>query len=562
MKDKKDDFDLDSFGLGSLSDRYGHYGTEEDGSDDIRKGRSVDVTSMPVDDTDVFTETGSLFSDSAFDADGEDFPGKKSKKQKGEGFFKRNNHRNAKITALLLAILILLSAGGFMIYIYLATRSEGYGKSGLAFNDVDDDYLSDEELNYKAMGDVDEDTLNGYLKHWALNGGEKMHSKNVINVLLCGIDSEDGKAKEGRSDAMILVSVNKKRKTVTMVSFLRDSWSYMSLPNPDGTHYDYFFKMNAAYSYGGPATLIKTIENNFKIEIDEYISVDFVSFPKLIDAVGGVTVEVQDYEADFIRETSSQTDFPYGKAKLNGKQALIYSRIRHCDIDSDVSRTRRQRNVIKGLIASAKNATKGQLLNAFKQVSGYMSTGYSQSQVLRLIATAYSHNWMEFPMTELMLPNEDYVDRLSTYVGSQSAFVVDYALCAQKLQKALYGESNIILSEDRRSALSLVDNVDYPDDYDYSGSYSDYTDSGYDSGYYYDNDDDYGYDYGGDSGYSYTPDPEPYVEPNDPPQEVPDPGPADTPPPADDPQPQEPSGDEENGGGNSVGGILSNLFQN
>lgn len=115
-------------------------------------------------------------------------------------------------------------------------------------------------------------------------------------------------------------------------------------------------------------TLLQTIENNYKIKIDQYIAVDFKSFPKVIDAIGGVTVDVQDYEADYIRSTSSQTDFPYGTATLTGKQALIYSRIRHCDDDSDLSRTRRQRSVIKSLISQAKKQQTDSLLTPISRL--------------------------------------------------------------------------------------------------------------------------------------------------------------------------------------------------
>ncbi len=384
-------------------------------------------------------------------------PPKSSKVKKGN-FFTRNRYKNTKIIALLIVISMLLAIGGFLIHLVVSTSNGDWDDDGIDFNTSDDNYLVDEDHNWQSMGDVNADSLNDFLYSWANNGGEKMHSKNVINVLLCGVDSETGDASSGRSDIMMLVSINKKTKKITMVSFLRDSWTYMRVPREDGSSYDYYFKMNAAYNKGGPATLMQTIENNFKVEIDEYIAVDFNSFPKLIDALGGVEVEVQEYEAKYIRRTSKQKDFPIGKSKLNGTQALIYSRIRKCDADSDISRTRRQRSVIKGLIASAKSATKGQLLNAFKQVSGYLRTGYSQSEVFGLVAQAVTHNWMNFEMIELVLPNEDFVDRATSTINGQSSWVVDYALCAQKLQMALYGETNIVLESDRKSVLDLVTN--------------------------------------------------------------------------------------------------------
>lgn len=381
-----------------------------------------------------------------------------SSDKKEGNFFSRDRYKNTKIIALTLVIALLLTIGGFLVHLVISTGDGAWDDDGVDFNTGNDDYLVDDNHNWEVMGDVNADSLNDFLYSWANNGGEKMHSKNVINVLLCGVDSETGDASSGRSDIMMLVSINKKTKKITMASFLRDSWTYMRVPREDGSSYDYYFKMNAAYNKGGPATLMQTIENNFKVEIDEFIAVDFNSFPKLIDALGGVNVDVQEYEALYIRRTSKQKDFPIGKATLNGTQALIYSRIRKCDADSDISRTRRQRSVIRGLIESAKSATKGQLLNAFKQVSGYLRTGYSQSEVFGLIAQAVAHNWMNFEMVELVLPNEDFVDRASTYINGQSTWVVDYALCAQKLQMALYGETNIVLESDRKSVLDLVTN--------------------------------------------------------------------------------------------------------
>lgn len=396
----------------------------------------------------------------------------KSKKKKKGNFFTRKKKKNLKIIALLLVIVILLGCGGGLGYFYLYYFSDGsYGDSGIDFNEpFTEQTIYEEDHNWQAMGDVDANSLNGFLYSWANNGGEKMFSKNVINVLLCGVDSETGKADSGRSDIMMLVSINKRTETITLVSLLRDSWTYMSLPRSNGTYYDYYFKLNSVYIYGGPTTLLNTVENNFKIEIDQFIAVDFKSFPKLIDALGGVTVDVQDYESKYIRRTSSHKNFPSGKATLNGSQALIYSRIRKCDADSDISRTRRQRSVIKGLLDSAKSATNGQLLNAFKQVSPFLRTGYTQSEVATLIAQAYSNGWMDYKLVEIVLPGEDYVDRVSTKIDGHWAWIADYAACAQKLQKALYGETNVILSEDRHSVLDLVTNNRKPSSSNNSGT--------------------------------------------------------------------------------------------
>ena len=448
MDDKKKDFEELS-DLENFNERYNHY---------VEMGEKQEEGKKEFEDISSYTEGNEdFYSKQTVSAEEEQLKTAAFERKKAmvsdEGFFKKNNYRNAKITALCVVIALLLSGAGFLIWIYVSTKGADYENNGIEFaDDIDENYLVEDNHDFEVMGDIDSDSLNGFLKQWATNGGEKMYSKNIINVLLCGVDSVNSLC-----DAQILVSVNKKTEEIKMISFLRDSWSYMRMPRSDGSSYDYFNKSNAAY-LGGPATLMETLENNYKIEIDQYIVVDFKSFPKLIDALGGVTVDVQKYESDYIRRTSKQKDFPVGESKLNGTQTLIYSRIRKCDVDSDLSRTRRQRNVIKGLIESAKTATKGQLLNAYKLTAQYIKTGYKQSEVLSLIAQAYSHDWMEFKLTEVTMPNEDYVERIGGHIGSAWAWTVDYPLCAQRLQQEIYGQSNIVLSSDRTSALDFVTN--------------------------------------------------------------------------------------------------------
>lgn len=451
MDEKKKDLDE----LADLKDfdaRFNHYlnADNEEVKPEIREYEDISSYSGECGD---FFSSDEQTSD-AQTAEEDDEPVIRKRFDDSGNFFTRNRYKNTKIIALCVVIALLLTSAGFLIWIIVSTRSNGYGDNGIDFADEIDDsnYLVDDDHNFQIMGDIDANSLQSFLYEWANNGGEKMYSKNVINVLLCGVDSV-----YNLCDAQILVSVNKKTEKITMVSFLRDSWSYIKMPRSNGTTYDYYNKVNASY-HGGPATLMETIENNYKIEIDQYIVVDFESFPKLIDALGGVTVEVQQYESDYIRRTSKQKDFPVGKSKLNGKQALIFSRIRKSDADNDLSRTRRQRMVIKALIESAKTATKGQLVNAFKQVSGYLRTGYTQSEVLSLIAQAYSHDWMDFEITEVTMPNEDYVERIGGMIGSAWAWTVDYPICAQRIQKLLYGSSNIILNDDRVSPLDFVSN--------------------------------------------------------------------------------------------------------
>ncbi len=380
-------------------------------------------------------------------------------KKSAGSFFKKNNYKNLKILLISIIVAIIVIFGAVVAYLFHVTNGADYGDDGIDYNG--DEILEEEDVNLSAMGDVtDAGSLNDFLYSWANNNGDLMYSKNVLNVLLCGVDTETGSASGGRADAIMLVSINKKTKKITLSSFFRDSYIYMNIPKQSGGADGRYEKINAAYSKGGPATLIDTIEKNFKVQIDEYIAVDFASFKKLIDALGGVTVDVKQNEAMFIRRTSRQTNFPYGDdVKLNGTQALIYSRIRK--LDSDVNRTERQRKIIKALMTSAKSASTGQLVNAYKQTAEFIRTGYTQSEIISLIASAVTQNWMKYEINEITLPEVEGVEMASAYVNTSSArnqwvWIVDYPLCAQKLQKAIYGESNIILDADRVSALDYT----------------------------------------------------------------------------------------------------------
>ena len=368
-------------------------------------------------------------------------------------FWLRKNKRNLK---RLLVIVLLLLMAAIIAFILIVNQKLGLidYDSGLHFENADRTQVADEEdLVFTPVHDVaDASSLKDWLQKWAQNGGQKLHSRNVINCLLCGVDTEEGS--DGRTDAMILVSLNKKTKTITLTSFMRDSYTYMNING-----HDRWYKINSAYNWGGAMTLVQTIENNYKIEIDNYVTVDFDTFPKLIDALGGVEVDVEEYEARYIRRTSSHKKFPYGEGvRLNGDQALIYSRIRKSDADGDLSRTRRQRKLVTALIDKTKSASIGQLNNMLNLVLPYVQTNYRRAQILALGTQALMQDWMSYDMAQLSCPqlvegtDEELTGKdsyMMTGYGSAQEFVwiVDYQLDAQRVQKALYGMSNIEINE-------------------------------------------------------------------------------------------------------------------
>lgn len=360
-------------------------------------------------------------------------------------------------------VIILLIVGG----IFVADKFSRMGKK------IDDDILGDEIYEEQDFDEIDGDVgaygFKDSLKEWYNAGSDSiMSSKNVINVLLVGADSRKG-TNSGNTDVMMLVSINKKSKEIKLVSFFRDSYLYIEDENGSG-HYG---KLNSAFSLGGPEVLMKTIEKNYKINIDNFIMVNFESFKDLIDAMGGVTVDVQKYEADYVKKRFKFDDVPYGEdVTLNGKQALGFCRSRNCDADGDVSRTRRQRQVISAIIDKVQKAKFSELNKYVDTLLPYLYTGYSKSEILTLGMKAYTGKWMNFERKQLQMPPEEA--RTSGYAGSAWIWVVDYQLAAQLLQTEIYGKSNITLADSRRTLIDIYRGVNSSGSYSsgYSGSSS------------------------------------------------------------------------------------------
>ena len=217
-------------------------------------------------------------------------------------------------------------------------------------------------------------------------------SSSVENILLIGVDDKKG-GTTSRSDTMILLSIDKKHRQLKMTSFMRDT--YVSIPGHGEN------KLNAACAFGGPQLVMETIEYNFGIEIDNYVLVDFNAFKDVIDSLGGVTVEVEKKEAEYINRTSRQ-NIDYGEAvTLNGEEALVYVRIRY--LDSDFNRTKRQRKVISAIIDSAKESDIADLIETGKTVLSYVETDISPLK-LTFLAQGALLSYIRYDIVQSRVP--------------------------------------------------------------------------------------------------------------------------------------------------------------
>ena len=163
---------------------------------------------------------------------------------------------------------------------------------------------------------------------------------NIENILVMGTDSRDVTRERGRSDAMIVVSYNKKTGEIKMISVLRDS-----LVPIEGRGWN---RINAAYSFDGVGLAVNTVNQLFDLDIQRFVVVDFNGVTDFIDKAGGVTISLTQKEVDYLTNYSNgHVKYNVGPNDFNGDRALVYMRIRK--IDSDFKRTERQRKVIETL---------------------------------------------------------------------------------------------------------------------------------------------------------------------------------------------------------------------
>lgn len=192
--------------------------------------------------------------------------------------------------------------------------------------------------------------------------------QELINILLIGEDARPGEGR-ARSDSMILVTFNKSTGDITMTSFLRDL--YVQIPGYQDN------RLNAAFAFGGMELLDQTLLNNFGVEVDANVSVNFSGFSQVIDVLGGVDIELTQGEAEVLGRSP-------GMNHLDGEAALNYARIRK--LDSDFGRTARQRNVLSALMGSFKNASIAQLNTLIDEILPLLTTDMSNLQILSYAA--------------------------------------------------------------------------------------------------------------------------------------------------------------------------------
>lgn len=302
-------------------------------------------------------------------------------------------------------------------------------------NSLSEDKLPDEDLPDSTEDEIDalEQSIRINMENQA---EELMENKKVFNILLIGCDARE-EGGRGRSDSIILISINKESEQLIATSIMRDI--YVEIPGHGNN------RINAAYAYGGADLLVETVEKNFKIQIDRYASVDFFVFMDIVDQMGGVDLEISDEEFlvanAYINELNVLLDEPYGTDwlpgggphHLNGKQALGYSRIRYVG-DADFERTKRQRTVLEQIFNKVKDYNLIELNSLLNIILPEITTDLTEGEAITLALSMNAYK--KYDLKQYRLPYDGTWRDMR--IKGMSVLGIDFEENIRNLKRDLY----------------------------------------------------------------------------------------------------------------------------
>lgn len=251
---------------------------------------------------------------------------------------------------------------------------------------------------------------------------------NIVNILLVGSDKRETWSEQGRSDCVMVATIDKKHRCLKLTSLMRDM--YIDIPNHGKA------KFNAAYSYGGIELLYKTIAYNFDLKLDGYALVDFAAFKQVVKEIGGVDIELTEAEANYLRTAyhrGSVLKVQPGLHTLNGAQALAYTRIRQ-DIRADFGRTERQRKVVQAVFKKAKSKSYSKLLDMVKVVMPNITTDLTNDEIYGYMTDMISMGTTD--IQQYRIPVDNSYD--SQRINGQLVLVPNVEQNKEKLQEFIF----------------------------------------------------------------------------------------------------------------------------
>ncbi len=283
-------------------------------------------------------------------------------------------------------------------------------------------------------------------------GFETVKDERIINIALFGIDTRTAESFSGRSDTIMILSINNGTGKIKLISVMRDS--LVPIPKESGTSYN---KINSAYAMGGPELAIKTLNTIFDMDISEYVTVNFYKLADIIDLVGGVEVTITENEVDYVNagigefyytlgekypEFSKKFIKNSGTQHLNGVEAVAYSRIRYTSnamgTNNDYGRTDRQRVVMEQLLKKVLAMEKKQYLKLVKPVLDSCETSLSYSEVIDVVINVLSDDPR---FSETRIPQQEFL-MSSPNAGVGSVVYYDLNFAAKLIHAYIYDDIN------------------------------------------------------------------------------------------------------------------------
>lgn len=320
----------------------------------------------------------------------------KRRKVKKSSNKSKNKKRNKLKIALLSFLAIILFSIGFG-YAYLHNLLDLTEKESISDTDSD--------LGIKETAD------NGVNEYFF----EEV--KGITNVALFGIDAEQGQ--RGRSDSIMIVTVDRNSKKIKLSSIIRDS--YVNIPERG------LDKINHAYAFGGPQLALRTLNSNFNLNIKDYATVNFTTMPKIIDTIGGIEITITNAESTKMPGVSGA-----GTYNLSGDQALAYSRIRK--IDSDFNRAERQRNVIEAIINKLLTRPVTSYPSILSEILPLVTTNMSSTEIMG-IGTSVITNGIT-TIEQNRFPEDDYGE--GQMINGIYYYVFDREQAVKRIGKYIY----------------------------------------------------------------------------------------------------------------------------
>ncbi|WP_240259920.1 LCP family protein [Clostridium perfringens] len=277
-------------------------------------------------------------------------------------------------------------------------------------------YYINSKINKVQKVEVNQDNL-------SINKTQVEEEKHIKNIALFGIDAHKGKV--GRSDAIMILTLDEEHKTIKLTSIMRDS--YVDIPG----HGD--DKITHAYACGGAELAMKTLNENFKVNVEDFMAVNFTSLPEIIDKLGGVKINIIPEEIHHIPGITSP-----GEQVLNGEEALAYSRIRYAT-GGDYKRTERQRVVLEAVFEKLKSTPTKEYPSLIDDFLPYVETNMSSMDMIKLatdVAPLVKGN-----LETARFPLDGYCD--GKMINGVWYLVYDRQATLNQIQEYIYDNKNL-----------------------------------------------------------------------------------------------------------------------